>query len=199
MCNFCGCTMHHIVKYCKKLCNNITYSIMKWYITVLLRCNVCHLSISHSKHKSITSEGCSSSTIHSKWVTVFLTLFETKCGCLIGWGTFTLEGILYISNIFYKVVYFFAILWLYWICNISLHDHWIMFLLQIQISLYFGLEIIDHYIPYIFFNKFFYVRAWPSCLQKLQWLGIGLGSWFALWLDLFHIFSLNKIMFVNFA
>jgi hypothetical protein len=56
---------------------------------------------------------------------------------------------------FYKVNCFFGVLLLCWACKVSTqqcHDHVVLFLLHIQFSLYFGLEMIDHCIPYIFLN-----------------------------------------------
>jgi hypothetical protein len=53
---------------------------------------------------------------------------------------------------FCKVNCFSRVLLLCWACKVSSHDHLVLFLLHIQLTLYFVLEMIDHCIPYIFFN-----------------------------------------------
>ncbi len=42
---------------------------------------------------------------------------------------------------------------MYWVYNILRHDHWVLFLLHIQLNLCLSLEMINHYISYIFLNK----------------------------------------------
>ncbi len=85
----------------------------------------------------------------TRWVVIILIIFESKCCCLMGQGTLTLEG----YTPFCKVNFFNVVLCLYWVHNGSLHDHWIMFFLHVQLNIHSGSKMNDHYIPYIFFNE----------------------------------------------
>lgn len=162
VCNFWGCTIHHVLCFRTKLWNYINYSSIKWCIVILLNNNVCHLSIPYSWRKSMHSKVVVLTQLKIKWDVVLLTLFGAKCDCLIGWSILTSEIVLYISHLFVGRFVLSIILLLYWVCNVSkLHAHWVL-LFHIQLNLYSSLEMIDQCI-YTSFS----IRAWPSCLQKL--------------------------------
>jgi uncharacterized membrane protein len=87
----------------------------------------------------------------------------------------------YIS--FCNIIFFFGLSLLCWVCNIPRHDHWVILLFHIQLSLYFGLEMINHCILYIFFNKRTFRKRRAVLFAKTIVLGCRFG---------FLIYTLNK-------
>ncbi len=129
----------------------------------------------HPQHKSVTFKRCGSYTTKCKM----------RCNCPnFFWSRMQLPTQLkYLrfkrnpSHIlsFCEVSYSFKNSWLYRVYNISRHGHWVMFFFHIQLNLYFNFEMMDHCMDHISFSmKGHLVRTWPSCLQKLQCLGLGL-------------------------
>jgi hypothetical protein len=88
------------------------------------------------------------------WVIITLILFEVKWGCLRVWGTLTLEVVLYNEHTF---LYGDMFLCSFVVVSVNrkalLHDHWIMFFLQVSFSLHSSLKMIDNYILDIFLNE----------------------------------------------
>jgi hypothetical protein len=84
---------------------------------------------------------------------------------------------------FCNVNYFFGLSLLCRVCNVPRHDHWVILLFHIQLNLYFGLEMIDHCILYIFFNE----RTFGKSMALLFAKTIVLGCRFV-----FLIYTLNK-------
>lgn len=153
ICSLYGCIIHHILCCFKKLSNYINYSIMKWYIVVLFKCNVCHLSIPYSMHRSITSKSCNSYITQSMVKYSRPNFIQNKIK-LCDWSrSLDIKGSLLHFTPFYRLIYFSIILLLYQVCNFLKHNHWVLPLLHIQLNLCFVLEMIDHCIPYIFINK----------------------------------------------
>lgn len=95
-----------------------------------------------------------------------------------------------------KVNNFFGIPLLCQICDFSKHDHQVLVLFLISNSictLVWKWFIIASHTSFSIKRQS--VNIWPYFLQKRQWLGVKLGSWFVPWINPLHTHSPSRNMF----